>query len=221
MIFCSDMKRRSRMVVEKMCGHVSIYLQQCRQSALGESKSDGVNFPPTYDELQKLFAYLRKNNVNPAIVGGVGVLQHIGPVSDFRPTVDVDIWVDEVPPILDEWSRDRSSVGITSWISPSGGVVDFIVPGQEFSGDSKAPYAIEIDQGIEFPVGSKMSLMWLKLNSVRPKDISDLIALARSMGHVPHEGDFRQFGKMNVTQRENLDMVRRWVSIRPSGSYGE
>lgn len=200
---------------------ISTYLRQCRvRNTLIES--EGVHVPPTPEEVDSLLGYLRDKGVNPAVVGGVGLLHHLGPenAKSFRPTVDIDLWVNKVPKPPSGWRQDPEAVGVDSWISPSGGYVDFVTPSHEFEPGNKAPKKIEVDAGTRFPVGSWKSLMWLKLQSFREKDLADVIALVRKLGRVPAENEFGFFGKMTQTQRENLDMVRQWFQLRPTGTYG-
>lgn len=191
---------------------VEAYINQCRVVNLGESNE--VQFPPTPDEIDQLIAYLKGQKVNPAVVGGVGVLQHMGSASNFRPTTDVDIWVSKVPSILKGWRQDPEAVGIPSWISPSGGHVDFVTPGQNFGTEvGRVPRKIEVDSG-RFPVGSWKTIMWLKLNSHREKDLSDVVTLARKLDIFPSTDDFNFFGKMNKTQLDNLNLVQHWLKLR-------
>jgi hypothetical protein len=204
---------------------VEDYLNQCRVRNPLVEKEISTHVPPTPEETKKLIAYLRSKDLKPAIVGSVGILRHLGDIDvkkSFRPTVDLDIWVQSVPAPPPGWTVDPESPGVVSWISPTGGYVDFLTPGHEFAGsDVRNPDKIEIDSDsamTDYPVGSWKSLLFLKLNSVRDKDLADAMALCRRFGRVP---EYRELGHLNQTQRENLDLVRTWYKLRPSGNYGE
>jgi hypothetical protein len=199
------------------------YLRQCRvRNTLVEN--DKVHVPPAPDEVQDLLKYLKTNGVSAAIVGSVGVLHYVKDEANFRPTVDLDIFVHKTaedfrkisPP--QGWSIDKASPGVISWISPSGGYVDFMTSGHEFPGGSRTPSRIAVDPSSkDYPVATAVDLFKLKLNSMREKDVTDLIGLARAIGGIPSE---QQLGRLNQTQRENLQLVQQWFKIRPTGKYG-
>jgi hypothetical protein len=75
-----------------------------------------------------------------------------------------------------------------------------------------------VDTSYGYPVVKWLDLMRLKLNSMRSKDLTDLIALVRKLGKVPTRAEL---GPLNQTQRENLDMIDQWFKVRPMGGYGE
>lgn len=202
---------------------IESYLSQCRvRNPLAES--DATHVPPTPEETKSLIQYLRSKGLKPAIVGSVGILRHLGDVDvrrDFRPTFDLDIWVTKVPEPPKGWSRDRESIGVASWISPSGGYVDFLEAGHEFEGGSSVPTSIEYDQESlksDFPVATWIEILKMKLGSMRHRDLLDSISLVRKMGHVPSA---KQLGRLNQMQKENLDLLTQWYKIRPMGAYGE
>lgn len=195
------------------------YLAQCRVRNAAEVED--VHFPPSAEEVQELLAYLKENGIQGTIVGSTAVLKHLGDevgVHDFRPTADLDIFINRPPPkqLPPRWQRDMESLGVVSWLSPTGGYVDFLQGGHEYPGGRRNPSNVEQDNSIaEFPVASLRDVFRLKLNSERTKDLTDLVALARKTG-VP--GDL---GKLNAQQRENLQVVNQWVQYKPSGNYGE
>ena len=203
---------------------VAAYLTQCRvRNPLVEDKDAHV--PPTPEETKALIAYLKSKGLKPAIVGSVGILKHLGndidPQRDFRPTVDLDVWVTKVPEPPAGWKRDRASIGVASWISPSGGYVDFLEAGHEFEGGVGVPKSIDYDvtsASSDFPVAHWVTILKMKLNSMRSKDLSDSMSLVRRMGRVPTT---KELGKLTQTQKENLDLLAQWYKIRPSGKYGE
>jgi len=220
---------KAKLIIDDMTGQdrITAYLAQCRvvEESDIENDPDAPHFPPSKDEVVGLVKYLRAQGANPLVVGGVGVLSYlkgVDPRRGFRPTTDLDLWVDFVPKELPSgWAVDRESPGTPSWISPTGGYVDFITPGREFPGGERSPKSIDHDPETfytEFPVASWLSIFRLKLNSVREKDLADSIALVRSMGRVPAP---TELGKLNGTQRENLDLIQQWFKLRPVGNYGE
>ena len=202
---------------------VEAYLRQCRvRNTLVESDT---HVPPTPEETKMLMDYLSDLGLKPAIVGSVGILHHLGPdidpANDFRPTVDLDVWVPRVPPPPPGWSRDMESIGTHSWISPSGGYVDFIEAGHAFPDGYVNPSRIEYDQPSlsgPYPVAAALTILKMKLSSLRAKDLSDSIALVRKMGRVPSAGEL---GKLTSTQKENMEMLQQWFKHRPHGKYGE
>lgn len=201
---------------------VETYLAQCRVRNPLVEKETVTNVPPTKDETKSLIAYLRGKGLKPAIVGSVGLLKHLGTsAGSFRPTVDLDIWVEKVPAPPQGWSVDPESPGVTSWISPSGGYVDFMTPNHEFPGGTKNPKKLNIDPdsvNSDYPVGSWQDLMRLKLNSFREKDLFDIVALVRKLGRIPSP---QELGPMNQTQNDNFDLVKAWVTAKPQAGYGE
>lgn len=202
---------------------IETYLAQCQvRNPLAESKT--VHVPPTPDEVKFLIGFLRSQKLNPMIVGSVAILRHLGPqaASGFRPTVDLDVWVTRVPEPPQGWRRDPESPGVISWIAPSGGYVDFLTPGHEYAGTgAKNPARLEPDPESaesDFPVAHWKSLLFMKLNSMREKDLADCVSLVRALKRVPSP---KELGKLNQTQRENLDLVTQWFKLRPQGKYGE
>lgn len=195
------------------------YLRQCRVvNKLVEREN--VHVPPTPEEVQELMVYLQSQGVRPVIVGSVAVMHHLGPdatANNFRPTVDMDVWVSKPPAPLAGWKRDLGAPGVISWISPSGGYVDFLISGQELPGGVKTPAKIEVDPATSktLPVASAVQILKMKLNSMREKDLADAIALVRKLGAVP------PLAGLNSTQRENLGLVQQWFQMRPTGAYGE
>lgn len=205
---------------------VEAYLRQCRvKNRLVES--DETHVPPTPEETKELIHYLRGLGLQPAIVGSVGILRHLGndidPRRDFRPTFDLDVWINkpQVPAPPRGWRKDTASIGVVSWISPSGGYVDFMLPSHEFPSGAKNPAAIEYDEPslkTDYPIAHWKVLFKMKLNTMRDKDVADALALCRRLGHVP---TVAELGKLNQTQRENLELITTWFKLRPKGKYGE
>jgi len=201
---------------------MAIYLCQCRVKSLAESQD--VHVPPSAGEAIQLIRFLKDAGVKPLVIGSVGVLSYLNvdPTKNFRPTVDLDLWVEKVPRQLPRgWTIDHEAIGVDSWVSPSGGTVDFIVPGQKFPSGGRSPKSINANPDFvdtDFPVADWVDLVKLKLNSVREKDLADVIALVRAMGRVPSP---TELGSLNGDQRDNLDLVKKWFQLRPSGQYGE
>lgn len=197
------------------------YLTRCQSRNVLAEGETATHVPPTAAEVRALLSYLRAAGVAPTIVGSVGVLHHLRNSSEeFRPTVDLDLFVPVSHEILRRlpppkgWKVDRESIGVISWISPGGGYVDFLTSNYEFPGGERTPRAVATDPGSDpdYPVASPVELFRLKLNSMRTKDVSDLVSLARSLGKVPTD---QELGRLNDTQRENLELVRTWFKLRP------
>ena len=182
---------------------IETFLNQCAVRALCEDES--VHTPPTPDEVRALLAYLVSHRVNPTIVGSVAVFHHLSAsTKEFRPTVDLDVFVDRKLPAPPEgWTTDPEALGLDSWISPSGGYVDFMTAGHRFPGGEKYPSKISRAAGApkEYPVADAETLLRMKLFSAREKDLSDSCALARHLG-IP------ELAGLNKTQRENYELVK-------------
>lgn len=199
------------------------YLRQCRVRGLSEDAD--VHVPPTKDEVSSLIRYLRGQNLDPKIIGSVGILHHMGNVDvrrDFRPTVDLDVFVSgdpgKPPP---GWTRDPEAPGVISWISPTGGYVDFMTPGHEFPSGERGPKTVtthEPSKDTDYPVAHAHELLKLKLNSMRSKDIADALALVRKLGYVP---ELSALGKLNPQQKDNYGLLKQWFELAPTGRYGE
>jgi hypothetical protein len=196
---------------------VSDYLNQCGVLALVEREN--VHTPPTAGEVKALIAYLRAKGIKPVIVGSVAVFHHLKTdTKKFRPTVDLDIFVDKKLPLPPSgWKRDPASPGLESWISPSGGYVDFMQKGHEFPSGERNPDSVEthLDSPQDYPVAAPIEMLKMKLNSMREKDLADAMALVRALGSVP------DLKGLNQTQRENLGLVKQWFRLRPQAAYGE
>lgn len=192
------------------------YIGACRTRTALETEPE---VPPTMEEIESIMEYLRQEGCKPTIVGSAAIAFHLGPDADtdFRPTSDLDIFVKGVlPPPPVGWRADPQALGVPSWISPTGGHVDFLPAGHEFPGGRKNPSDIGQDTSVStLPVSDVASIFRLKLNSERNKDLMDLVALARKTG-IPET-----LGKLNAQQRENLDFLRIWLQHRPTGNYGE
>ena len=169
-----------------------------------------------------MISHLKQNGVDAAVIGSVGVLHHLQGTPEaetFRPTVDLDVFVKTSilrlqrlkPPT--GWQVDRESVGVVSWISPSGGYVDFLAAGQTFPSGERVPSQIQVHAAVApdlLPFASVRDLFKLKLNSMRAKDLTDLLALAKSTGRPPTPAEL---GTLNATQRENLDLINQWLTL--------
>lgn len=197
------------------------YLAQCRvKNNLAESADTHV--PPTADEARGLIHYLQTKHVNAVIVGSVGVLHHLKDTPEenaFRPTVDLDLFVRVSDTILRKvgppsgWRTDTQSIGVVSWISPTGGYVDFLTAGHVFPSGEKVPAHISADPTSDetFPVAHALELFRLKLASMRAKDLTDLLTLAKARRDVPTPAEL---GHLNDMQRENLDLIRQWFELQ-------
>ena len=196
------------------------YLNQCGVRGLTESGS--VNHPPTAEEFLEVVSYLKFHGVTSAVIGSSAVVYHIKTsVKDYRPTVDLDLWVNrKLPAPPAGWYRDPQSIGIDSWISPTGGTVDFLKAGHRFPSGSVVPSKIDFvvsDDG-KFNVAKLVEVFKLKLDSEREKDMLDCVVIARSLGYVPSA---RELGVLTDQQVETLNMVQAWVNARPHGGWGE
>lgn len=198
------------------------YMRGCCDRRIAGTDTLVDHVPPTPDEIRELVAYLRSKGCNPVIIGSAAIFHHLEVAPhQFRPTSDLDIFVHrKLPPLLPGWKLDTSSPGVTCWISPSGGYVDFMDASHRFPSGEKNPKSVGLEESSpeHYPVAKKFDLLKLKLNSMREKDLFDAIAFCRQTGGVP---DAKALGPLNTTQRENLETIRQWVAARPEGGYGQ
>ncbi len=203
-------------------GSMRKYFAMCRRR--NSFVSDDGHVPPAANEVEELIEYLRSARVSPVIVGSAAVLKHLNLNDqdidrDFRPTSDLDIFVrSQLPDPPPGWRQDPEAVGVVSWISPSGGYVDFMQGGMEFPSGAKYPTNVAVDEhslSTSYPVAQVTDLFRLKLNSDRAKDLTDLLALARKVG-VPSN-----LGPLNEAQKQNLEVIKLWLKAKPAGAYGE
>jgi hypothetical protein len=194
--------------------YFGFYISQSRDIQLEES-----HYPPSAREMEILIEYLQSEGVDPIIVGSVAIVKHLNQkiinsseASTYRRTEDLDLFIKKQipkPPI--GWRIDRAAIGVVSWISPSGGYVDFLIAGQNFPDNSKNPMNIGKDpESVKMgcPIADVLSLFIMKLNSFREKDMTDLLTLSLKLG-IPNELE-RQ--ALNHTQRENLSLLKMWLA---------
>jgi hypothetical protein len=105
------------------------------------TESADVTRPPTAEEFLALMGYLAEQGIEATLVGSAAVVHHLrNSPHGFRPTFDVDIHVNkQLPPLPAGWRKDQTAVGVNSWISPSGGIVDFLTPGHRFPSGEIVP----------------------------------------------------------------------------------
>lgn len=193
-----------------MSKSVQTYVEYCRVQV-----QEG---PPIANEILALIEYLKREGKNPVVVGSVAVVYHLHLSSsevekgEYRPTVDVDIFVSQLPTqVCEGWRVDQDSIGVTSWISPSGGYVDFLEAGHEYPDGQKNPMHLDVDphsQKLGYPIVDLASLYQLKLNTNREKDLMDMLLLAKRAGFP------KGFEKMalNSLQRENLEFIKTMLA---------
>jgi len=185
------------------------WLRQCQIKSFAETATGTV--PPSRDEVVELISYLNKYKLDPTIVGSAAVLLHVKD-PNFRPTHDVDIHINKeaLPPLLPGWRVDKEATGTLSWISPSGGYVDFLYPSYQFP-SGEAMVKIDKQKEGELPLADVASIFRMKLNSFRGRDFSDLAGIVRVIGHFPSE---KELGKLNETQKENLEFLKQWIAAK-------
>jgi len=197
------------------------YLSQCTSRGLTESAD--VTRPPTAEEFLALMGYLAEQGIEATLVGSAAVVHHLrNSPHGFRPTFDVDIHVNkQLPPLPAGWRKDQTAVGVNSWISPSGGIVDFLTPGHRFPSGEIVPRRVGRQTASDgnYAVAEINDLIRIKLDSMRDKDLHDVLAMVRHLGYVPSAASLG--GRLTDTQQQNLDLVRVWISARPQGRYGE
>ena len=194
--------------------YLSGYLNKSRSKI-----NEGPHVPPTVIEIEQLMTFLQEKGLNPVIVGSMALIKHLKPTYQelnedaIRLTNDVDLFISQnnLPTPPPGWRRDLASAGVISWIAPSGGYVDFLIAGHSFPDNTRNPKKIGIDPESEkmgCPTADLASLYLLKLNSFREKDLFDILGLARKIG-IPSEIERMS---LNSTQKDNLEIVKLWLS---------
>lgn len=177
------------------------------QAACRRVRADQQLRPPQFEETEWLIKYLQDEGLKPVIIGSSAVIAHLGIPEDrieqdFRTTKDLDVVVrGRIPEPPAGWRRDYDSPGVVSWISPSGGYVDFLKPGMEFPGGQRVPALSTAPESATLPVADLQSIFKMKLASFRETDISDLLMLARR-GGVP------TLSGLSRLQKENLEYLQ-------------
>lgn len=212
------------------------YLRACRAPSLME-EAHGVKpeAPPTADELRTLIAYLQNDGLNPVVAGSAGAFHHLAlafgntgkkPLSSvWRPTKDVDLWVaggKRLPTPPAGWSRDPESVGVESWRSPSGGMVDFMVGGTTFPSGNVTPHEVSVAAkslpGI--PVADIFWIIRSKLATGRMKDLSDVIDLLYAVRENPaYQQKLALFrNTLSPDEEEDLNAAQVYVDLKKTGN---
>lgn len=188
----------------RIAANVKEHLQRCR------SAQTETGAPPAYEEVRYLLQYLQNHGLSPVLVGSSAIAAHMARDPDpqeFRVTSDLAIAIGgKLPDPPEGWKWDMNAPGIPSWISPSGGTVDFLRRGDQIPDGPRIPKDIEQDtESNTVPIAAVKSIFKMKLDSYREKDLMDLVALARKTG-IP------ELTGLNRQQRENLDYINLIVN---------
>ena len=199
----------------RFASKVGTFLTACRKP----NRLASGSVPPEAAEVKILLQYLTNTGNKPVIVGATALLRHLEMTDqqvakEFRPTTDIDIFIHgQVPSPPPGWSVDPEAIGVISWVSPSGGLVDLLQPEHEFPSGPFLPKAVDADPvSVEsgFPVAALPDLVRMKLNSERPKDLTDLLTIAQQ-GTFPSK---MEIGLLNSRQQENLSFVQQWLAAK-------
>lgn len=214
--------------------YIAGFINQSREQHKSEE-----SIPPTPQEIEQLMIFLQNKELDPIIVGSVAINKHLqasfnkpkpnsfqnvkeldlviknnslNEIQAFRTTVDIDFFISKtIPNFLPGWQRDKNSIGVLSWISPSGGIVDFLIAGQRFPNNSSTPLTLGKDpESVKMgcPIADLKSLFLMKLNSDRDKDFLDLLVLARTLG-IPNDLNKQS---LNSNQREQLSTLQLYLA---------
>lgn len=194
---------------------IRLYLSKSR-SGCGQSSHK----PPSEKELLDLIAYLQDKGLDPIIVGSVAIVKHLKLSSStdhknqFRITQDIDLYVNtSLPDLPRGWRRDIQSLGIISWISPSGGYVDFLEYGHKFPGSGQISVHVQKDtdsESVGLPLADLSSIFRLKLQSDRERDFADLLLLARKLG-IPKDVERET---KDGEALEKLAFIKKWLRFQ-------
>lgn len=195
--------------------YLSKYLSQCQKRNPFVEEERYTNIPPTSKELEQLISYLSEKDVDPVIIGSIAVIKHLKLTTEdihartFRPTQELDLLISKkLPDPPPGWHCNEEIREISSWISPTGGYVEFLMAQDMLPKNDK----IEKDPesiAMGCPVADLLTLFKLKLNSSREKDLADLMSLARRVG-IPQEVDKHLW---NDIQMKNLELLRLWAKL--------
>lgn len=223
--------------------HFSQYLSECRSQSPLLDSDNYHTFPPSEQEISSLIEFLLSKNLDPIIVGSIAVIRYLDlPKQNdqkYRLTSSLEILISSpLSSPLDSWKVKDSPSPIISWISPSGGKVDFFQVNDVFP-ISLTPYSVEKDKEsviAQCPIASPKSLLLLKLSSNEPRDMLDATLLIDEIGFPRDlEAYFwtslqkenfqlikaltKEIGipegirkkRLNQSQRENLSLLDLWL----------
>ena len=181
------------------------------------NRNGNTHYPPNEREIQSLIDYLKENGLDPILVGSMALVKHLKPsreemLNENLMTKDIDVFITSSPPNPPAgWRRDRQSLGVISWISPSGGYVDFLEANHYYPDGNRNPTQIGKDlesEKIGCPIADLVSVFLMKLNSHREKDLFDLVRLVKKVG-IPKELK-RQ--PLNRAQKDTLSLIELWIT---------
>lgn len=200
--------------------YLAAYLSECRAQNPFVKLEQKIPIPPTGKEIEALVSYLINSKVDPVIIGSIAVIKHLHITAEdikarsFRLTQKVELFVSQFPPnLLSGWQINKNSKVLTSWISPTGGTVDFLKIEDLFSESVESQYVVEKDPesvNMGCPVADMQTLFLIKLNSDQERDLLDLLTLARRK-NIPENLDKHLW---TSTQRKNLDFIKLWIKGR-------
>ena len=213
--------------------HIESYLTSCRTPSIMEDLHDldGMK-PPTAQELRALIAYLTGFGLRPLVAGSASAFHHLilafGKKSKrdisnlWRPTKDVDLWVSgKLPAPPAGWKRDPEAIGTPSWISPSGGYVDFMIEGDTFpSGGVTGSMSASDDSPEGVPTAGIFDVLRSKLATGRIKDLGDVIDLMHAIKAKPaYAAKIPGFLKsLSSEQKEDFNTAVMYFDLKYTGN---
>ncbi|MCE5315908.1 MAG: hypothetical protein LLG04_00915 [Parachlamydia sp.] len=190
------------------------YLAECQMHNPFIEGDQYSPYPPTSQEIEELILYLQHVGVDPVIAGTIALVKHLNLTSediharDFRPTHKLEVLISKtLPNPPKQWQLNKESEG--SWISPKGGVVEFLMEEDAL----KAPNKVGRDpESVKMgcPVTDVQTIFKMKLNSDWEKDLAELMTLTRKVG-IPNDIDNKLW---NSIQRKNLNILKFWAKLR-------
>ena len=210
------------------------YIEACGTKSVMEELHDIDSMkPPTPEEIRTLIDYLAKLKLSPMVAGSASAFHHIvvafgakakgKNLSDlWRPTKDVDLWVSgKLPAPPAGWRRDMEAVGAPSWISPSGGYVDFLIKGDMFpNGATTGTMTVSSDSPKGVPVAGIFDVMRAKLGTSRMKDLSDVVDLLHVVNsNATYKAALPAFKKsLKREQKEDMETAELYFGMNYAGS---
>lgn len=205
---------RSLAFIEK---YLALYLSECRIRNPFIATEHVVHIPPSSEEIEELISYLLGKNTNPVIIGSIAVIKHLHVTKEdiiarrFRPTKKLELLVSqELLPLLTGWQLNKDSTKAVSWISPTGGIVDFFTLKDIFPEDIRDQNIIKkdaesVDMGC--PIADVQTIFLIKLNSTEERDLLDLLMLVSRQG-IPKDLDKCLW---TARQKKNLEFIKLWM----------
>ena len=202
--------------------YFALYIAECRVHNPFFDAEDEFNSPPTGEDLAAVMTYLKQRHADPLIIGSIAVIKHLLVTNEdirrriYRPTNRLEIIISgDLPPPPFGWSLKNNTKSPPTWVSPDGSRVDLFHGKDLFSEICEKLLTLNQDAEsarMECPVADVKTLFFIKLELFSPRDLYDLLLLARKLGIPKKLNDLLSTPR----QRKNLMFIRHWIKMHGS-----